>query len=311
MQEFAAVLDELARSQGCTNVRGVTLQNELNTPGSTQINSPLLNQLYRYLDTASGDLRSQIRFMAGDLTQGDEPNRARPDPDQPLPASFDALDSDWRGYTNQGYWVTWMEQNMADLVDANSIRIYWDAMSDMPPHSLKFESRLKTISGKGKPLYVTEFGARRTRPAGTDGPGTDDKWDEQRSSYTVQAGLAKGTKLDFSSGTTTEAATSPTKHPSPWTTEARSRSTSLSTASSPSPPSRCHVFPQPELGRRPTRASRRGTTAAGGTDADAAARERHWLAVRRLLRRRAVARRVLIVRRGSPWLRLIVSASEW
>jgi hypothetical protein len=47
MQEFAAVLDELARSQGCTNVRGVTLQNEPNTPGSTQINSPLPNQLYR------------------------------------------------------------------------------------------------------------------------------------------------------------------------------------------------------------------------------------------------------------------------
>jgi hypothetical protein len=53
------------------------------------------------------------------------PNRAHPDPDRPLPASFDALDSDWRGYTNQGYRVTWMEQNMADLVDANSIRIYW------------------------------------------------------------------------------------------------------------------------------------------------------------------------------------------
>jgi hypothetical protein len=84
--------------------------------------------------------------MAGDLIQGDEPNRAHPDPDQPLPASFDALDSDWRGYTNQGYWVTWMEQNLADLVDAYSIRIYWDAMSDMPPHPLKFESRLAPVT---------------------------------------------------------------------------------------------------------------------------------------------------------------------
>jgi hypothetical protein len=230
-------------------------------------------------------------------------------------------------------------------------------MSDMPPHPLKFESRLKTISGKGKPLYVTEFGARGTRPAGTDGPGTlpdgtpveksnraafQHAWFQiaavaefagtrpgWRSSVSTPAGRLgtrnpssarpirsrpawqKGRNSTFSSGTTAEAATSPTKHPSPWTTEARSRSTSLSTASSPSPPSRCHLFPQPELGRRPTRASRRGTTAAGGTDADAAARERHWLAVRRLLRTRAVARRVLIVRRDSPWLRLIVSASEW
>lgn len=172
MQDFAAVLDELARSHGITNVRWVTLQNEPNTPGSAQINPPVLNQMYRYLDTALGGLRSQIGFMAGDLIQGADPNKAHPHPYQPLPVSFDALDSDWSSYTNQGYWVTWMEHNMADVVDAYSIHIYWDAVSDMPPHPLKFESRLKTIRGASKPFYVTEFGVRGNRPAGTDGPGT-------------------------------------------------------------------------------------------------------------------------------------------
>lgn len=171
MEAFAAVLDELVHSHGLTNVRWVTLQNEPNTPGSTRINPPVLNQMYRCLNTALGDLRSEIRFMAGDLIQGDNPNKEHPDPDQPLPASFNALDSDWSGYTNQGYWVTWMEQNMADIVDAYSIHIYWDAVNDMPPHPLKFESRLKTISGASKPFYVTEFGVRGIHPVGTEGPG--------------------------------------------------------------------------------------------------------------------------------------------
>jgi hypothetical protein len=195
--------------------------------------------------------------MAGDLTQGDEPEQGAPGP-----GSASACELRRPRQRLEGLHQSGLPGDVDGAEYGRPRRCQLDthllAMSDMPPHPLKFESRLKTISGKGKPLYVTEFGARRTRPAGTDGPGTDDKWDEQRSSYTVRAGLAKGTKLDFSSGTTTEAATSPTKHPSPWTTEARSRSTSLSTASSPSPPSRCHVFPQPE-----------------------------------------------------PWLRLIVSASEW
>ena len=102
---------------------------------------------------------------------GDGPNKEHPDPDQPLPAAFDTLDWDWSGYTNQGYWVTWMDHHMADIVDAYSIHIYWDAVSDMPPHLLKFESRLKTISGASKPFYVTEFGVRGIHPRGTEGPG--------------------------------------------------------------------------------------------------------------------------------------------
>src|SRR5438046_4011984 len=95
MKDFACVLGDLVDHQGITNVRWVTLQNEPNTPGSTRINPPVLNQMYRYLDTALGGLRSQIGFMAGDLIAGNDPNREHPDPDQPLPATFDAPASDW------------------------------------------------------------------------------------------------------------------------------------------------------------------------------------------------------------------------
>jgi hypothetical protein len=171
MNEFAALLNELVHSDGITNVRWVTLQNEPNTPGSRHINPPVLNLMYRHLDGAlqAFGLRSAIRFMAGDLIQGNDLNPAHRDP--VLPSSFNAPESDWSGYTNEAYWVTWMEQHMADIVDAYSIHIYWDAVSDMPPHALKFESRLKTISGASKPFYVTEFGVRGKRPRGADGPG--------------------------------------------------------------------------------------------------------------------------------------------
>jgi hypothetical protein len=173
MKEFAAVLDELVHSHGITNVGWVTLQNEPNTAGSTHINPPVLNAMYQHLDQAlrAIGLRSQIRFMAGDLIEGGKLNNAHPDPAVPLPSRFNALDSDWTGYTNEAYWVTWMEHNMAEIVDAYSIHIYWDAVTDMPPHPLKFESRLKTISGASKPFYVTEFGVRGIHPAGTESPG--------------------------------------------------------------------------------------------------------------------------------------------
>jgi hypothetical protein len=169
MNEFAAVLEELVRSQGCTNVRWVTLQNEPNTPpGSEKINPPLLKSMYESLDKALGDLRSQIRFMAGDLIEGADPKKEYP-PSEPLPPAFNDIGSDWRGFSNQGYWVKWMQNNMDDIVDAYSIHIYWDAYSDISPKP-KFLTRLETIRRKGKPFYVTEFGVRGNDPHGPHGP---------------------------------------------------------------------------------------------------------------------------------------------
>lgn len=172
MKEFAALLAELVDSHGITNVRWVTLQNEPNTPGIAHINPPVLNRMYRELDAAllGLGLRRAIRFMAGDLIEGAA--RCREHPGPALPSTFNALDSDWRAYTNEAYWLTWMEDNMADIVDAYSTHIYWDAVTDMPPHPLKFQSRLETITPASKPFYVTEFGVRGHRPAGAQGPGT-------------------------------------------------------------------------------------------------------------------------------------------
>jgi hypothetical protein len=169
MNEFAAVLDELVRSQGCTNVRWVTLQNEPNTPpGSEKINPPLLKSMYQSLDTALGDLRPQIKFMAGDLIEGDDPKNGYP-PSASLPPAFNDIGSDWRGFSNQGYWVKWMQENMDDIADAYSIHIYWNAYSDIEPKP-KFMTRLETITGKGKPFYVTEFGVRGNNAHGPEGP---------------------------------------------------------------------------------------------------------------------------------------------
>ena len=169
IDDFAGVLDDLVRTQGCTNVRWVTLQNEPNTPpGSEKISPPLLKSMYESLDTALGDLRPQIRFMAGDLIQGADPKEGYP-PSASLPPAFNDIGSDWRGFTNQGYWVRWMQENMDDIVDAYSIHIYWDAYSDIAPKP-KFLTRLETISGKGKPFYVTEFGVRGDDPHGPGGP---------------------------------------------------------------------------------------------------------------------------------------------
>ena len=172
MKTLASVLNELVHVNGVTNIRWLTLQNEPNTAGATHINPPVLNAMYRLLDKAllTNGLRGQIRFMAGDLIQGASLNPAHPDPI--LPSSFNALTADWSGYTNEAYWLTWMEHNMADVVDAYSIHIYWDAITDLPPHPLKFQSRLASIANAGKPFYVTEFGVRGNRPPGADGPGT-------------------------------------------------------------------------------------------------------------------------------------------
>ena len=169
MNEFAAVLDGLVRSQGCTNVRWVTLQNEPNTPpGSEKINPPLLKSMYESLDTALGDLRPQIQFMAGDLIQGADPRQEYP-PSAPLPPAFNDIGSNWRGFSNQGYWVKWMQENMDEIVDAYSIHIYWNAYSDIGAKP-KFLTRLETIRGSGKPFYVTEFDVRGNKPYGSGGP---------------------------------------------------------------------------------------------------------------------------------------------
>ncbi len=175
MKAFAAVLKDLAVTHHVTNVRWVTLQNEPNTPlkdgaPPSRINPPRVNEMYRQLDKAltTNGLRPQIRFMGGDLLEGALPVPANP----VLPQSFNAPTSDWNAYTDEAYWLTWMKEHMSDILDAYSMHIYWDVVEEMPPHPIKFQARLQSMAGAGKPIYVTEYGVRGKRPEEEDGPGT-------------------------------------------------------------------------------------------------------------------------------------------
>ena len=68
MQDFAQVLVELIKTRGLTQVRYVTIQNEVN---STAITMNLYEQLYRALDAAlrRAGVREQLSLIGGDLVQ--------------------------------------------------------------------------------------------------------------------------------------------------------------------------------------------------------------------------------------------------
>ena len=140
MAEFAAVLDDLVRARGFTNVRWVTIQNEPNTTLVTQVQ---YNALYRALHAQllERSLRDQIGLMGGDL-----------------------VESSTVAGSNHRLWFQYMAQNMNDILDAYSVHIYWNYW-DIP----RMEYRLKSVrqivteelpAEARKPVYVTEFGVR-------------------------------------------------------------------------------------------------------------------------------------------------------
>jgi len=188
MAEFAELLDELVTTHGASNLRWVTLQNEPNT--TKHIVPPVLNEMYRKLDLllvdkslrhADRTLPQQIRFMGGDLVHG-SPLLKGDAGDPPLPADTD--EAYWDSHRNEKYWLTWMAENMADIIDAYSIHIYWHVVNDVGqnPQNVKFWTRLEGVLGEPggivprmaarKPVFVTEYGVRGDRPPGVDGPGT-------------------------------------------------------------------------------------------------------------------------------------------
>ena len=153
MGRFADVLDSLVTGRGVTRLRWVTIQNEPNTPKQPSqkekvVTPDKLADLYHRLDRlleAKG-LRRQIRFMGGDLIR-----------------------------SNQEVWFDHMAHNLADLLDAYSVHVYWDFWQPR-----KFQGRLATVkkivdglpeAGR-KPLFVTEFGVRgRNREPNKHDPG--------------------------------------------------------------------------------------------------------------------------------------------
>ena len=189
MEAFADLLETLVQN-GATNLRWVTLQNEPNSvwknfkPGGSiapsLITPPFLNQLYRLLDAklVQTGLRDQIRFMGGDLLR--EQNKRVPVPDPIVfpavanqlpkaikPPKIDPSVAWWRTHAQEDFYFAWMAQNMADILDAYSVHIYWfyDGSAQGPAY---FQERLteveRIVSGLPaagrKPLYITEYGVR-------------------------------------------------------------------------------------------------------------------------------------------------------
>jgi hypothetical protein len=145
MGAFAAILDDLVRTRGFTNVRWVTVQNE---PNQTVVTLEQYNALYRTLHThlIARGLREHIGLMGGDLVEQGPAGVPNP---------------------NHRVWFEYMAANMNDILDAYSVHIYWNYW-DIP----RMEFRLKDVRqivteelppDARKPTYITEFGVRGNR----------------------------------------------------------------------------------------------------------------------------------------------------
>jgi hypothetical protein len=145
MSRFANVLADLVENRGVSNLRWVTLLNE---PNSTLVPLPTYERMYRVLDgfLAAAGVREQIRFMGGDLVQD-----------------------------KQREWFQYMAANMADVLDAYSVHIFWDywdtgKIAQRLEDVRKIVTEELPVSGR-KPTYVMEYGVRGIRrPDGPAGP---------------------------------------------------------------------------------------------------------------------------------------------
>jgi hypothetical protein len=149
--KLADVLIDLVRNRGITNLRWLTLQNE---PNRTRITMAQYQAQYRALDPYIQSIRGQVKYMGGDLVRA---------PDIGAP--------------NQQAWFQYMANNMADILDAYSIHVFWDYFDTQ-----KLVDRLTEVraivdalpQGGRKSLYVSEYGVRGLRtfngvPAGDPG----------------------------------------------------------------------------------------------------------------------------------------------
>jgi hypothetical protein len=149
--KLAAVLIDLVRNRGITNLRWLTLQNE---PNRTRITMAQYEAQYRALDPYIQSIRGQVKYMGGDLVRA-------PDVGPP----------------NQQAWFQYMAAKMSDIIDAYSIHVFWDYFDTQKLVDRLTEVRaiVNALPEAGrKPLYVSEYGIRGLRtfngaPAGDPG----------------------------------------------------------------------------------------------------------------------------------------------
>lgn len=139
MAAFADVIHDLIVTQGLTNVKQVTIQNEVN---STKITREEYLGLYEAFVARINELgiRDRIRIVGGDLL----------------------LDG-------QAEWFAFMSKSMAHLLDGYSSHIYWDHWDVAKPldRLTSVAGELAKMTGNGvKPCYITEYGIRGERPSG-------------------------------------------------------------------------------------------------------------------------------------------------
>lgn len=146
---FAKELIELVTQRGIDKLRWVTLRNEPNSPAAP-MDKQLYARSYRELDQElrNAGLRPRLGFMGGDLLR-----------------------------EKQREWFTFLAAEMADLLDAYSIHVYWDYQNPE-----KIGERLGEVRDiraglpaavREKPFYVMECGVRgvKTSKGITEDPG--------------------------------------------------------------------------------------------------------------------------------------------
>ena len=172
MEGFAGVIEEARRREfGC--ITHVTIQNEVNHQDigmkcDVSESQKLYKRLYTLLDNAltarpdplgrAVNLRRTVDFVGGDLVAGGSPGVAN---------------------SEQRHWLSYMERNMAKLLDGYSIHVYWT-----PGDTAKIDRRLKGLGtqirqfGLSKPIYVTEYGVKAktgdTEPGVLNGKNIED-----------------------------------------------------------------------------------------------------------------------------------------
>jgi hypothetical protein len=144
MQAFANELYRLKVTLGYSNVKYVTIQNEVN---STSITQSDYETFYRTLNTQLTTLgiKSGIKFIGGDLL-----------------------------LTNQQSWFDYMDDHMTDILDGYSIHIYWD-YDDVQYGIDRLDGVRTIINGLSpagqKPVYIMEYGVRGEKTTCAYDPG--------------------------------------------------------------------------------------------------------------------------------------------